>query len=97
MALEVAWSAAALRDRRAILKFWTEHNGSSAYSLKLYKQWEAMIRVIGLNPFIGRPTDHGELHVKLAGVYNIFYQADGNTLYIVRIIDGRRDLGKLRR
>jgi toxin YoeB len=97
VALEVAWSTAALRDRREILKYWIDHNGSAVYSTKLYEEWEAMIGVISLNPYIGRPTDHGTVRVKLVGAYNIFYLPDGDRLYIIRIMHGRRDMSQLKR
>jgi plasmid stabilization system protein ParE len=96
VALEVVWSAAALRDRRSIFKYWIERNGSPTYSLKLYQQWEAVIRVISINPYIGRPTDLPGIRVKLVGPYNIFYLPSDKLLHIVRIIDGRRDMSRLK-
>jgi plasmid stabilization system protein ParE len=96
VALEVVWAAAAVRDRKAILRYWSQRNGSITYSRKLYHEWEAVIRLISYNPYLGRPTDLAGVRVKLVGVYNIFYELEEDRVYIVRIIDGRRDLGKMK-
>ncbi len=96
MALEVAWAASALRDRRSILKYWLERNGSPAYSRRLYARWEAAIKLITINPYLGRPTRHDGVRVLLVGYYNIFYKPGLDIIHIVRIIDGRRDLTKMR-
>lgn len=93
MALEVVWTSSALRDRKAILKYWIDRNGSASYSRKLYKRWEMVINVLATNPW---PTRHEGIRVALIGHYNIFYQPDINIIRIVRIMDGRRDLTTLK-
>ncbi len=95
MAFEVVWTASALRDRKAILKYWLDRNGSSAYSKKLYKRWEVAIKLVSRNPYLGRPTRHEGVRVVLIGHYNIFYQPGQDVVHIVRIIDGRRGLSGL--
>lgn len=96
MAREVIWTASALRDRKSILAYWKGRNGNTTYSQKLYGQWEAAIKLITINPYLGRPTRYEAIRVRLVGHYNIFYQPDTNVIRVVRVIDGRRDLSKLR-
>ena len=96
MAREVVWTASAERDRKSILAYWAKKNGTPTYSRKLYSAFGSSIRLITIHPFIGRPTDIEDVRVKLVGVYNIFYRISADQLFIVRIIDGRRDLTKLK-
>ena len=96
MALEIVWTASALRDRKAILKYWVKRNGSASYSQKLYERWEAAIKLISTDPYLGRPTRHEGVRVVLIGHYNIFYLPELDVISSVRIIDGRRDMTKLR-
>ena len=96
MALEVVWTSSAERDRKSILKYWIKANGTSGYSRKLHASFEEAIQQVLENPYIGRPTDLDGIRVKLVGVYHIFYRLSASSLYIVRVIDGRRDLRKLK-
>lgn len=96
MALEVVWTASAIRDRKAILRYWKDRNGNTTYSQKLHAQWEAVIKLLTVNPFLGRPTRFAEIRVRLVGHYNIFYQPSRDLILIVRIIDGRRDPTRLK-
>jgi toxin YoeB len=96
MALEVVWTATAERDRKSILQYWIVATGSATYSLKLHEALERNIRIISINPYIGRPTDVDDVRVKLVGVYNVFYRTTRTSLCIVRILDGRHDLRKIK-
>ena len=62
---------------------------------------KATVRLLAVHPSLGKKTDYA--HPKLAGIrfflvrkpfdrHLIFYRVCGDTLDIVRIIDGRRDL-----
>jgi hypothetical protein len=65
--------------------------GSATSSLKLHGTIERSIRIISINP-----TDVDDVRVKLVGVYNVFYRTTRTSLCIVRILDGRRDLHKIK-
>lgn len=96
MAREVKWSASAEKDRRSILEYWEGANGTKTYSRKLNVAFETSIQTILAHPYVGRPTDVEDIRVKRVGVYNIFYRITTEALLIVRVIDGRRDLTKLK-
>jgi plasmid stabilization system protein ParE len=90
MARQVVWTTPALKDRKAILTYWAERNGSKTYSHRLFLQLQRTIAIIRANPYIGRPSDHDGFRVKLVGTYRIFYSISPTTITIVRLVDGRR-------
>ena len=73
MAEQVVWTARAEKDRKEILSYWIERNGSAAYSLKLHGLFQTAIGTIAQFPLIGRPTDLKGIRVKLVRDYGIFY------------------------
>ncbi len=96
MARQIVWTEPALKDRRSILSYWTKRNASKTYSRKLFLRFREATLVISTNPYMGRATDYEGLRVMLVGVYKLFYSVTPTTIHIARVIDGRRDLSKLK-
>src|SRR5689334_2159375 len=96
MARQIVWSGSAENDRKAILSYWLDRNGSSAYSLKLFKRVNRMVERLLAHPFLGRPTDIKGVRVLKIDDYLLFYEVIGEIILIHHIWNGRRDLSKLR-
>ncbi len=96
MAGQVVWTGPAEKDREDILTYWKKRNGSWTYSLKLNALFQACVKTIINNPFIGRPSDIEGIRVKAVEKYLLFYEVTGDVIVIHHIWDGRRDLTKLK-
>ena len=58
--------------------------------------FQAGVRKITTNPFMGRPADIDGIRVKPIGDYLLFYEVLVDVIIIHHIWDGRRDLKKLK-
>ena len=96
MAREVIWTAPAEKDRKDILAYWIDRNGSTAYSLKLFDRFRTAVRSIMTNPFIGRPTDIPGIRMKRVGTYLLFYEVALDAIVIHHIWHERRDLPSMK-
>jgi plasmid stabilization system protein ParE len=96
MAFKVVWSAHAQAERKAILKYWVAHNGSSTYSRKLDLRFRSALRIIARNPLVGRPTTVEDVRVKTVGDHLIFYKVEGKTILVAALWDNRQDPERLR-
>jgi toxin YoeB len=95
MAKQIVWSLKAQEDRKNILSYWRQRNGSAAYSKKLHFLFKEAINIISKFPQIGRPTDHRNVRVKVVRDYLIIYEDTEKAIYILAIWDSRQDPNKL--
>jgi toxin YoeB len=59
----VVWTITASKQRREILKYWTEKNGSTLYAAKLIKIIKVRIQSISRNPDAFKPTSLHDFRV----------------------------------
>lgn len=95
MAKEIIWSTKAQEDRKEILSFWTHHNKSNTYSIKLNQLFVNAIKLIGKFPRIGRQTDYSNIRFKVVKDYFIIYEETKATVNILTIWDCKQDPEKL--
>ena len=95
MAKQVVWSLRAQEDRKSILNYWRQRNGSTAYSKKLNFLFKEAVRLIQKFPQIGRLTDHQGARIKIVKDYLIVYEEAETTIYILTIWYNRQDPKKL--
>ncbi len=96
MALQVVWTAPALAQRRAILKYWLKRNGTITYSQKLDLRFRSTLRMIARNPLIGRPSSYKGVRVKTVGDYLLFYRVQDDRIIVASLWDNRQDSARLR-
>jgi toxin YoeB len=96
MARQIVWTPPAEKDRKDILAYWLNRNGSPTYSLKLFERFQAATRKLLAHPFIGRPSDIEGVRVLAVGEYLLFYEVFADSIVVHHIWDGRRDLKKLK-
>jgi plasmid stabilization system protein ParE len=96
MAKKISWTPRAQLDRLEILEYWANRNKSKLYSRKLYKSFEANIKLVANNPKLGKPTKFESVRVIVVGDYDIYYYLTENQIEIAAIWDTRRNPAKLK-
>ena len=95
MAREIAWSAPAEKDRKDILAYWNERNGSESYSLKLFTRINTALAKLRSNPYMGRPSDITDIRVVHVDRYLLFYEVMSDAILVHHIWHSKRDLSKM--
>ena len=91
MAKRIIWSEQAHIERKEILRFWTSHNKSQTYSIKLNRLFKEEIQIISEFPKIGKPTNLKDIRAKIVRDYYIFYQETKDQIFIITIWDTRQN------
>ena len=92
---KIIWSSLSSHQLKAVLDFYTQRNGSSAYSLKILNEIEELLNSLSENEFIGRLTSNKTTRVIPMKVYLIFYEINQNQIKIVSLWDNRQNNKKL--
>lgn len=87
----VVWTDTAARQRRAVLKYWTKHNGSTVFAEELIKLIADRIQIILRHPKSFKSTTYPGTRESAMGHFSIFYKLDHNTLIITSFWDNRQD------
>lgn len=95
MVKQVIWSLRAQEDRKNILNYWRQRNGSITYSKKLNYLFKEAVRIIKDFPQVGKLTDQKNVRMKIVRDYFIIYEDTGTTIYILTIWDSRQNPKKL--
>lgn len=90
MARRIIWTERAQKERIEILRFWKEHNQSSAYSKKLNELIKKSLQLISKHPMIGKPTQIKNVRVKILSNYLIIYEATPLEIIVLSIWDSRQ-------
>ena len=91
----VVWTQTAARQRREILKYWTERNKSTAYPEKLIQLVARQTNLISKHPDSFKKTDYTDTRVSAFGHFSIFYKYTEKELTITAFWDNRQDPKKL--
>ena len=76
----VVWTATAVKQRREILKYWTERNGSTTYAEKLIKLIAIRIKAILKYPESFPETIYSETRISAMGHFSILYKVSEKQL-----------------
>lgn len=87
----VVWTKLARRQRREVLKYWTNRNHSTAYSEKLVLQILERTKLIAKKPLIYRETNFPNTRVASMGHYSLFYKVTDNKIIVTAFWDNRQD------
>lgn len=96
MAKRVIWSKRAREDKKSILKYWLYRNKSNVYPQKLNELFKKAIRWLVENPIARRHTDYDRVYIKIVRDYEILFEEDENTIFILTIWDTRQIPEKLK-
>lgn len=88
---KIVWTETAVLQRRKILEYWNENNGSSTYSIKLVKTIKKYVEIIADYPLAFKLTEYPETRVAALGHYSIFYKTTGGQIIITAFWDNRQN------
>jgi len=95
MVKQIIWSKRAKEDKRDILKYWLRRNKSNVYPIKLNKLLKETVFWIVENPSVRRKTDYQGIFVKIVKDYQIIFEENETTIFILTIWDSRQNPEKL--
>jgi plasmid stabilization system protein ParE len=87
----VVWTETAVKQRREILKYWTNRNGSTKYAEKLIAITAVRIQHIVRHPESFKTTSFPETRVSAMGHFSIFYKLTADQIIITAFWDNRQD------
>lgn len=92
----VIWSPEARSDLAEIWDYYAATGGKTVAN-KIVHRIAATCRQLQRYPFAGRARDEigPELRSLAANPHVVFYRVKNDTAEIVRVLDGRRDLGRM--
>jgi len=96
MAKQIIWSKRAKEDKREILRYWLHRNKSNVYPIKLNKLLKDAVNWINENPTVRRETGYEGTYIKVIRDYQIIFEEDETTIYILTIWDTRQNPEKLK-
>ncbi|MDR6785248.1 plasmid stabilization system protein ParE [Pedobacter africanus] len=91
----VVWTATAVKQRRKILRYWTERNKSTAYAEKLIKLINKRIKVILKHPESWKQTSYPNTRLSAMGHYSIVYKIANDGIIVTSFWDNRQEPKKL--
>ncbi len=91
----VVWTETAAKQRREILKYWTEKNKSTVFAEKLIDLTAKQLKVILKHPEAFKQTDFPDTRESAMGHFSIFYKLTEEHLIITAFWDNRQDPKKL--
>ena len=92
---KIIWTNLAAKQLRHITSFWTEHNKSNKYSLKLIDKVEYNFNGVLKNPKRCSETTFLGVRVSSLGHFSIFYKIDSAGIVILSFWDNRQNPNKL--
>ncbi len=91
----VVWTMTATKQRRMILKYWTEKNGSTVFAEKLISLIKERIHMIEFHPFAYKATTYLDVRVSSLGHFSIYYRITEKEIIILAFWDNRREPSKV--
>ncbi len=91
----ITWTETAAKQRRLVLEFWNETNGTTTYSEKLIIEIKKRLDTIASFPKSGRKADFLKTFVTSLKHYSIFYQIVKSEIVVSGFWDNRDDPKKL--
>jgi plasmid stabilization system protein ParE len=88
---KIVWSRRAQIKLSDILEFYTERNGSKAYSVKLYAQISKAVKLLEKQPDIGHKSDFESIRGLIIKSYIIFYENFPDKILIHTIWDCKQN------
>lgn len=88
---KIVWSHRANIRLYAILEFYTERNGSNAYSAKLYRKFNQELRLLLKQPDIGVTTTMEDIRGLIVDDFILYYETAEQFIIVHTVWDTRQD------
>lgn len=92
---KIAWTNTAAKQRREILRYWTEKNQSTDYAEKLIEITAKHLNIIAKNPETFKETDFHNVRESAMGHFSIYYKITCDQIIVMAFWDNRQDPKKL--
>ncbi len=89
--MAVKWTPVAEEQLNDVLWFYTNRNGSSAYSIKLLGKITRKLQLVSKNPYSGMKTDEDGLRMVFVDNVKIFYSVHGRTIEVDHLRGARQN------
>ena len=91
----IVWTNTAAKQRRQILKYWTERNQSTAFAEKLIEITAKHLKVISKNPEAFKETEFDNLRESAMGHFSLYYKITETQIIVMAFWDNRQDPKKV--
>ena len=92
---KIVWTETAAKQRREILKYWTERNKSTIYAENLIEISAKHLKVISKNPEAFKETVIDEVRESAMGHFSLYYKITSDLIIVMAFWDNRQDPKKL--
>ena len=92
---KIVWTETAAKQRREILRYWTERNKSTTYAEKLIEITAKQLKVISKNPAAFKETEFDEVRESAIGHFSIYFKITSDQIIVMAFWDNRQDPKKL--
>jgi plasmid stabilization system protein ParE len=88
---KIVWTQTAAKQRREILKYWTDRNKSTTYAEKLIEITAKHLKVISKNPEAFKETEIDEVRESAMGHFSLYYKITPNLIIVMAFWDNRQE------
>ena len=92
---KIVWTETAAKQRREILKYWTERNQSTVYAEKLIEITAKHLKVILKTPEAFKESEINNIRESAMGHFSLYYKITADQLIVMAFWDNRQDPKKL--
>jgi len=92
---KIVWTETAAKQRREILRYWTERNKSTTYAEKLIEINAKHLKVISKNPEALKESEINEVRESAMGHFSLYYKITSDQIIVMAFWDNRQDPKKL--
>jgi plasmid stabilization system protein ParE len=92
---KIVWTETAAKQRREILRYWTERNKTTTYAEKLIEITAKHLKVISKNPEAFKETEFEEVRESAMGHFSLYYKIIADQIIVMGFWDYRQDPKKL--
>jgi len=92
---KIVWTETAAKQRREILRYWTERNKSTTYAEKLIEINAKHLKVISKKPEAFKESEINEVRESAMGHFSLYYKITSDQIIVMAFWDNRQDPKKL--
>jgi plasmid stabilization system protein ParE len=92
---KIVWTETAAKQRREILRYWTERNQSTAYAEKLIEITAKHLKGNSKNPEAFKESEIDEVRESAMGHFSLYYKINSDQIIVMSFWDNRQDPKKL--
>lgn len=92
---KLVWTETAAKQRREILRYWTERNGTTTYAEKLIEITAKHLKVISKSPEAFKETEINDVRESAMGHFSSYYKITPDQIIVMAFWDNRQDPKKL--